>query len=340
MRTFKQYLNALEKQRKLEKTISPKDGVMPVYVHGKHAAESTDNSFPNYVHGKHASNKINEKAQDDNIVPFGDNVLDTLEDESSSSKSQRRTPKRKSSDTGEEEPTDLRKWFDQHNKNVNDGQGLDSLHEDLKKHYHEDLSNHPDSNHVVDYTKGSGELNRALLRSHKSGASEIEPVDNGYSYTSEKTAMSLNDRRNGIDKAITATPAPKDFDTFSGIGFDPRRIMDENNVIHSPAYLSSSIDPRIAHSFSQEMDPKTGESPRDFGSEVEKHILRIPVKQYQTNGAYVDSISNFGTKDGQLGEREFLHPRGQKYKIDPTPKTLTSKYGGPTHIWTATPIED
>jgi hypothetical protein len=304
MRTFKQYLNALEKQRKLEKTSLPKDNMMPVYVHGKHAAKSTNNSFPNYVHGKHASNKINEEA-----------------------------------DTGAE-PTDLRDWFDNHNKNVNGGQGIDSLHAELTNHYHEDLSNHPDSNHVVDYTKGSSELNGALLRSHRSGASDIESVDDGYNYMSEKSAEMHNERRNGIDKAISSIPAPKDFDTYAGVGFDPRRLMDQNGVVHSPAYLSSSIDPRIAHSFSHELDSRTGQSPRDNDGEIEKHILKIPVKQYQTNGVYVDSISNFGTKEGQLGEKEFLHPRGQKYKIDPTPKTLTSKYGGSTHIWTANPIED
>jgi hypothetical protein len=305
MKTFKQHLNALEKQRKLEKTNSPKDGVMPVYVHGKHAAEPTDNSFPNYVHGKHASNKINEEA-----------------------------------DTGAES-TDLRDWFDNHNKNVNGGQGVDSLHKELTDHYHENLSNHPDSSHVVNYTKGSGDLNRALLRSHKSGNSDIEPNDSISDYISKYEAERHNKTKNGINKAITSIPAPKDFDTYSGIGFDPRRIMDENNVIHSPAYLSSSIDPRIAHSFSTELDSNTGKSPRDNDSEIEKHILKIPVKQYQTNGAYVDSISHFGTKDdGFKGELEFLHPRGQEYKIDPTPKTLTSKYGGNTHIWTANPIED
>lgn len=304
MKTFKQHLNALEKQRKLEKTSSPKDGVMPVYVHGKHSVKPTKNSFPNYVHGKHASNKINEEA-----------------------------------DTDAEDSNDLRKWFDNYNNDVNDGQGIDSLHRDLRDHYHEDLSNHPDMDHVHQYTRGSTELNGALIRSHKSGTSEIESVDDGHNYMSEKAAERLNERKNGIDKAITATPAPKDFDTFSGIGFDPRRHMDENNVIHSPAYLSSSIDPRIAHSFANEIDPRTGKSPIYADDQPEKHILRIPVKQYQTNGSYVDSISNFGTKDGQIGEKEFLHARGQKYKIDPTPKTLTS-WGQKTNIWTATPIED
>ena len=301
MKTFKQHLNALEKQRKSEKLSSPKDGVMPVYVHGKHSAKPTKNSFPNYVHGKHASNNINEEA-----------------------------------DTDTKEPTDLAGWFAHHNKNVNDGQGLDSLHKDLTDHYHEDLSNHPELNHVVEYTKGSSELNRALLRSHKSGTSEIEADRNISEYTAER----FNKNRNGIDKAITSIPAPKDFDTFAGIGFDPRRHMDENNVMYSPAYLSSSIDPRIAHSFTHGLDPKTGESPNEYNEEGEKHMLRIPVKQYQTNGSYVDSISNFGTKDGHIGEREFLHARGQKYKIDPTPKTITYKFGGPTHIWTANPIED
>ena len=287
MKTFKQHLNALEKQRKLEKLSSPKDNVMSVYVHGKHA-----------------SNKIEEEA-----------------------------------DTGSEESTDLKEWFNNYNENVNDGRGIDSLHKELTYHYHKDLSNHPDMDHVHQYTRGSTELNLALIRSHKSGTSDIEPYDDGVGYMSALEAERLNKRRNGIDRAITSTPAPKDFDTFSGIGFDPRHLMDENNVIHSPAYISSSINPKIAHSFAHEIDPKTNKSPRYPDDESEKHILRIPVKQYQTNGSYVDSISNFGTKEGHIGEQEVLIKRGQNLKINPTPKTLTS-WGQKTNIWTATPIED
>lgn len=303
MKTFKQHLNALEKQRKLEKTAQPNDGVMPVYVHGKHAAEPTDNSFPNYVHGKHASNKINEEA-----------------------------------DTDSEEPTDLIDWFDYHNKNVNGGQGIDSLAEKLKDHYHPHFDDHPDKDHVVDYTRASSELNNALIRSHKSGVSDIEPSSD----FGKNQRARFNKIKDGIDRAITSIPASKDFDTFSGLGFDPRQHMDENNVMHSPAYLSSSINPKTAHSFSHELDSKTGKSPRINDVEIEKHMLKIPIKKGQTNGAYVDTISNFGTKDGSTGEREFLHARGQKYKIDPTPKTLTSKYGDAQqhHIWTATPIEN
>lgn len=336
MKTFKQHLNALEKQRKLEKTSSPKDGVMPVYVHGRHAAEPIDNSFPNYVHGRHASNKINEKANDDNIIDFGDNMVEPPEKLSSSNRSTKRPPKQESSDTTEKEPTVLRDWFNYYNGNVNDRKGIDSLSEELKDHYHPHLDDHADKDHVLDYTKSSSSFNRALIRSHKSGVSDIEPSSALNEYTAER----YNKRKDGIDRAITSIPAPKDFDTFSGLGFDPRHHMDENNVMHSPAYLSSSIDPRIAHTFAAELDSKTGKSPESYDVDIEKHMLRIPIRKSQTNGAYVDSISNFGTKDGNTGEREFLHARGQKFKINPYPQTLTGYGNQKHHIWTATPIED
>ena len=305
MKTFKQHLNALEKKRKLEKSTLPKDNVMTVYVHGKHATKSTNNSFPNYVHGKHASNKINEEA-----------------------------------DTGSEEPTDLKDWFEHHNKNANDGQGIDSLNKELSDYYHGHLRDHPDLEHVVEYTRGSSELNGALIRSHKSGTSDIEPVDDGRSYMSELSAKRLNERRNGIDRVITSIPAPKDFDTYAGVSFNPENLVDQNRIMKSPAYLSSSIDPKIAWTFAHELDSETGQSPRSNDSEIERHILMIPVNQYQTKGAGVDSVSNFGTKEGQLGEKEFLHERGQNLKIHPIPKILTSKWGGKTYIWKATPIED
>lgn len=339
MKTFKQHLNALEKQRKLEKLNSPKDGVMPVYVHGRHAAEPTDNSFPNYVHGRHASKKINEKVQDDYdyIIDFGsDDVVEPPEKLSSSNRSPKRPPKQESSDTTEKEPTVLRDWFDYYNRNVNGREGIDSLSKELKDHYHPHFDDHPDKDHVIDYTRSSSSFNKALLRSHKSGVSDIEPND----FLDERTADRYNKRKDGIDKAITSIPAPKDFDTFSGLGFDPRHHIDENNVMHSPAYISSSIDPRIAHSFAAELDSKTGKSPESYNVDIEKHMLKIPIKKYQTKGAYVDSISHFGTKDGYTGEREFLHARGQRFKINPYPKTLTGYGNEKHHIWTATPIED
>lgn len=336
MRTFKQHLNALEKQRKLEKLKSPNDGVMPVYVHGKHAATPTDNSFPNYVHGRHASDKLNEKTRDDHIIDFGDNVVDAefepLYDPPLSNKPARRDS------TNRGEPTKAGDWFNYYNNNANDGKGIDSLDNELTSHYHDHLESHPDLDHVYQYTKGSGTLNRALIRAHQEGSGDELPGlgrEMGERYTK---------RKEGIDRVLSSKPAPKDFDTFSGLGFDPRRYMDENGVMHSPAYLSSSINPQIAHSFATTISSETGQQ-LDYDEPLnkgERHILRIPVNQFQTNGAYVNSISNFGPKysGGGAGEQEFLHKRGQKFKIDPTPQTLTGYDGAKVHIWSAVPQED
>lgn len=55
MKTFKQHLNDLEKQRKSK-------GYFPNVVHGSHASkEENDGKFPNVVHGSHASKEENLK---------------------------------------------------------------------------------------------------------------------------------------------------------------------------------------------------------------------------------------------------------------------------------------
>lgn len=341
MRTFKQHLNALEKQRKLEKLKSSKIGVFPNYVHGRHADTPTIKSFPSYVHGKHASDKLEEKMRDDHIVDFGDNVVDAefepLDDPPLSNKPTRRDS------TDKSEPTDAGDWFKYYNKNVNDGKGIDSLDNELTSHYHDHLESHPDLDHVYQYTRGSAVLNKALIRAHQEGSGDVLPG------MGQEMAERYNKRKEGIDRILRSIPAPKDYHIFSGLGWDPRTLMNENGDVHSPAFTSFSINPQIAHSFANTLYPGDKGSVDDdsLGYEVdssqgERHILRVPVRQFQTNGAYINSISNFGPKysGGGAGEQEFLYRRGQNFRIDPTPQTLTGWDGAKVHIWSAVPHED
>jgi len=308
MKTFKQHLNALEKKRKLEKSTSPKDNVMTVYVHGKHASNkkstlpkdnvmsvyvhgkhaaksNKDNTMPVYVHGKHASNKINEEA-----------------------------------DTGSEGSNDLHKWLDNQENDANDGQDVNSLHEELLDHYYMGLYKHPDLEPIAKYTRRSSVLNKALIKAHKSGTSNI--------------GERLNKQRDGINRAITSIPAPKNYYTYTGLGVNPKNLMDERNVVHSPAFLSSSLSALTAYGFTQDLDRETGQTPTKAGSETERHILRILVKKGQTNGAYV------GDHSVHPDEQEYLHRSGLNLKINPNPKILIRWNGQKTHIWDAESVED
>jgi hypothetical protein len=316
MKTFKQHLNALEKQRKSEKNTSPNDGVMPVYVHGKHARPTNDGVMPVYVHGKHASSKINE-----NENRVYDTEFEPLDDLNNASKRARRREPKETSPKFDD-------WANDYNKSVD----INSLDSELREHYSDHLKMHDSYQHLRGYTSGSTSINRALIADHREGKTDMNG-DRGHI-----------ERRDAIDKVLSSKELPKDIDTFSGLGFDPRNHMDENSVLHSPAFLSSSINPRTASGFGTTLHPETGKQVDydDYDTAPVQHILRIPVKAGSKAGTYVNGISKFGYSEayGDSGEQEFLHARGQKFKIDPTPQVLKGWGKTSMYVWNATPHED
>jgi hypothetical protein len=258
--------------------------------------------FPSYVHGNHAVEAV--KGAFPNVV-HGSHAKKEVN----------------------EQTTEFSDFVEKY-KTDNDVNGLDKS---LQQHYTPHLKAHKDLGHVSRYTSASGIFNRSLIEQHNAqqNGNEIELSD------------SYEARKNGLDNILRSHPAPRDFDTYSGLGFDPRKHMDSENKIYSPAYLSSSIDPNVASSFAKlHQNGKSIESMGfdevDHDSPRESHILRIPVKKGSTHGSYVNGVSNFGPAYGAEtgGEQEFLHNRGATYKINPTPTVL--KDGNyHYHIWDA-----
>jgi hypothetical protein len=206
---------------------------------------------------------------------------------------------------------------------------IDGLDRSLQQHYTPHLKAHKDLEHVSRYTSASGVFNRSLIDQHiaRQNGNEIELSD------------SYEARKNGLDNILRSHQAPRDFYTYSGMGPDPKRLVNSENKFYSPAYLSSSIDPGIAASFAkthQNGKPieSMGHGEIDHDAPKEQHILRIPVKKGSTQGSYVNGVSNFGPAGGAEtgGEQEFLQNRGMTYTVHPTPDVY--KDGNHViHVW-------
>jgi hypothetical protein len=203
------------------------------------------------------------------------------------------------------------------------------LKEDLHNHYTSFLKNHQDVTHVRGYSSSSSALNKKLITQaeYKKAGVDSTPLSE---YDEE--------RKNGLERILSEHPAPRDFDTYSGLGFDPRNIMNSENILESPAFMSSSIDPYLASGFAafhQDGKFSSSTSPNyDRNKPMEAHILKIPVKEGSKVGAFINGVSQYGdeTPEGNLGEDEFLHNRGGRYKVDPTPRIM-SMGNVNYHIW-------
>jgi hypothetical protein len=110
-----------------------------------------------------------------------------------------------------------------------------------------------------------------------------------------------------LDSAMKVHKTPENMTVYSSSIHDPREKKGPNNVVHHPAYLSTSIDPEIAHN-------------RDVNSvykdDGEHHnILKIDVPA-GSKGAYVAHHSNYSI------EKEFILPRGTKLLHHSTDTTI------------------
>ena len=125
----------------------------------------------------------------------------------------------------------------------------------------------------------------------------------------------------GMDNLVNQHKTPHKLDVYTGINEKHARALQtaaENSktskfkMVH-PAFLSTSIDKRIAHGFG------SGE-----------HVIHIKVPKGHP-GAYVEKHSSLP------GEKEFILPRGHVLNIDKTPTTETwGVLKRKRHIWHAT----
>lgn len=138
--------------------------------------------------------------------------------------------------------------------------------------------------HVHNYTDNSSHLTYHLLDPEASHADDIDE---------------LNHRANRISGAIKkhTSPLERDHHVYSGISY-PMHVQ-EGDVIHSPAFTSTSIDINIARRFSSAFGPK---QPR--------HILHFHLPKGYTKGVYLG-----GHCSHHQEEHEFLLDKDQKWKV-------------------------
>lgn len=212
--------------------------------------------------------------------------------------------------------------------------GPDEVHDKLDQHY--DLSSNPHNEHFDYYSDvdNSYPINSALFHHHNEGGDPNELPDE------DINDISHDDIR-GLDNALNHKKTPKPMTVFSGVGFNPGMMADKHpkKQLYMPSYTSTSIDPEVAASFAKPL-PKgdSGENPLaryDLKSKdgADHHMLRINLPKNHP-GSYIAGSSNFPE------EKEFLLPRQQTMKINPTPEVHEFEHNGVTHrmhIWDATP---
>jgi hypothetical protein len=186
---------------------------------------------------------------------------------------------------------------------------------DLVDHYHNSLARHPDINYVKGYARNSKSINDSLINGGNNLYQNMK---------AEKIDNVLND----------APPLHKGIRVFSGLGFDPRRHMDENNHLESSAFLSTSTDGTVATGFARRLeangDPYNYD-PNNHDRETHHHILQIDLPKGSQHGAHIQSMSEIPD------EREFVLKRKTKLKIHPVPE-IRREGNRVEHIWKATPV--
>ena len=129
-----------------------------------------------------------------------------------------------------------------------------------------------------------------------------------------------------LDSAIKKHELPKMI-LLSGIKKDPRVLTENTNgVFHSPAFVSSTLHPSIAHFFAPTIKSPYNENE----NEDEAHILKFHINEGQ-KGLFVGNRNLGFRKLTNSTEHEVLLPRDNHYKI--IGKSTYNDAGNLVHVW-------
>src|ERR1700722_229013 len=163
---------------------------------------------------------------------------------------------------------------------------MDELATRLHKHYGKNVNQH--SRTVSTYTAGdSKDINHALWTRHTTGNSE---------YRNHMPSM-IDNHIGNLHDMTTSQKTPEPLTVHSKVEYDPREKMNSKGIVHHPAFMSTSIDPKYVKKFRANGD--------------EHHMLSIDLPK-GSPGAYIGGVSEYPE------EREFLLPKGQNIKIHRT----------------------
>jgi hypothetical protein len=186
-------------------------------------------------------------------------------------------------------------------KTDNEDKKQNFLHKSLSKHYHFNATiknsfagrytNVPSNNKHVKalhrYTQGDTG-NHPLWEKHKNNIG----ID-------KRTESHINN----IQDALHYHKTPFKFHVYSSTIHDPRDLKDSNNVVHHPAFMSTTLNKDFA---------KTWERKHN-------HILKINVPK-ESPGAYVEHFS------AVPGQNEFILPHGHNLKYKKTESYNNTHY--------------
>jgi hypothetical protein len=110
-----------------------------------------------------------------------------------------------------------------------------------------------------------------------------------------------------LDDATYAHTTPHAMTLWSGISPEHADKVMTNEQVHHPAYLSTSLSPHVAAAFTRfKADEKSGG--------IEGHMLKILVPHGHP-GAFIGHVSMVHNEKGEMGEHEFILPRGTVLNI-------------------------
>lgn len=194
-------------------------------------------------------------------------------------------------------------------ENINDSlKEIDELHNELTKN--ENYSDQ-EKKEIKRYADSSFGLNANLLAKHHFNEEHGEHVHGSFP---DKEPHHLPT----LDK-ITKKPLKRPLTTYSGVSFDPRKIMTSDGRIHLPAFTSTSLDLETAKRFGS-TDPKQTKT---------KHVIKFDLNP-ENQGAYIANHTELSS------ERELLLPRNSTITIhhsvpDEKDQSITVHHATVTH---------
>lgn len=165
---------------------------------------------------------------------------------------------------------------------------------------------------------GSFRVNDHLIKSHRA---KKEPKKEFHFGSDEDFQRYLN--LDHLDEALEINKLDKPMTTYSGIGFNPKDIMKEGNLLHLPAYTSSSTNRGVAVLYSKPDKDRV------------YHVIQIHHPTGST-GLYIGDRDDFSP----FMQKEHIMPRNTTLKINPKPEVHTDNLGVQMYIWKATRVLD
>ena len=195
-----------------------------------------------------------------------------------------------------------------------------SLHDELTTYYYprhrlkerEDINYKPTSLHNY-MGVGSKVMNSHLWQQH--GKSDIYR-----GMLNVEPHVDLDSHIKNLDYMINSHKTPKSMTVWSGTFHDPRELKDKNDMVHHPAYLSTSLLRNTAQNFTTRSLAPEKYPYDEKGKKIRNHhILKIHVPEGH-HGIYASGI---GYDDS---EQEFILPRGTKMKYLRTVKKINNNH--------------